>query len=91
MGKWDELEQVSIAARDMLKKHFTSQEELSFREMATPEAVLSLIEQNRELLEALQIVFSCAENATGLSGYPLLDDEDLNLARSAIRKATGEE
>ncbi|WP_236234492.1 hypothetical protein [Pseudomonas tohonis] len=85
MSKWDELEKATIAARDMLKSHFTSQEELNFREMATPEAVLSLIEQNREMLEALEYV---------LETCPAIDpsgEDAKDKARSAIRKATGEE
>lgn len=58
MSKWDELEKAAIAARDMPKSVCIRVEDVEFREIATPEAVLPLIEQNREMLEALQEIYN---------------------------------
>lgn len=93
MSKWDELERAGIAARDMLKRQFISQEELKFKEIATPEAVLSLIEQNREMLEALTMLTrnfeSQHEHLLRIKAPHFVRMHEQ--ARSAIRKATGEE
>lgn len=97
MSKWDELEKAAIAARDMPKSVCIRVEDVEFREIATPEAILSLIEQNRGLLEALKMARAYVymeSRKAALAGLPLNQSpEEQNLAQvdAAIRKATGEE
>lgn len=61
------------------------------------ESVLSLIEQNRELLEALKTARTYVymeSRKAALAGFPhnyLPEDQDLHQVDAAIRKATGEE
>lgn len=103
MSKWDELKKAIQEARpdaewfrvkDLDCHPNIDTRAAKFIAAANPKAVLSLIEQNRELVKALQgFVDSFVELAnSGDAGFFDPEEQDeVIAARAAIRKATGEE
>ena len=92
MNNWDELEKAAksalecgpqVGGYDWNPSSWMNRNEFAYAVKAHPKTVLALIEQNRELLEALKTCL--AYGATGPYKWVI------NQAQEAIRKATGEE
>lgn len=99
MNNWDELEKRAKDALDFDGQEYLwgpdvglTKKETAYAIKASPTAVLTLIEQNRELLEALKSIADHYDmDGYGNEAWKNLAIEMASVARSAIRKATGEE